>query len=224
MANVNVSKQGIIYSGITIPNNNLLADSAEMPTNVWQYGSLATRIVDADGQVYVKLSGTSENWNAMINSARGTRVIPYSSIRNKQVTLSFEAKANRAVNQVVTFSLQKYGATARTKYFSFYSHPLTTDWKWLYHSAQITDELFINGTGDIETTDGFYIQVYNHTDTLVTYYRNFKLELSSLPTPWCLNSADAGQVGNCHGLIDNDPPSAVSIYDDHICAHDFIEW
>lgn len=172
--------------------DNLIKNTAEMATNMWGYGAKASRIIE-DGVPVVKLEGTSANWTSDIDSPKsvGTQyLIPYSDVRNKTVTFSCWVKANQEIGNTITFSLRTAASATRTKYYSPYKIPITTEWKRVSFTTTVTDASFVSGSGTPADTDYFFVQMYNHVDDVIIYIKGWKLEYGDKATTWMPNAVD----------------------------------
>jgi hypothetical protein len=119
------------------------------------------------GHNYANFSGVSTVTYRHIDSLKGDLGIPYSTIRNKTITISFYAASPDATKingddknyLLPVLSLHAKGNTSRTKYRGLEhihgqsSDPLTTSWKRFSYTVNITDDWFTSGTGDIVDTD-----------------------------------------------------------------------
>ncbi len=172
---------------------NLLKDSKKMSPDIWRYWGNAAREFEGDEAV-VKLTGTSANWSADIESPMNVDVkylIPYASVRNKQVTFSCWLRANKNfTNNQNYFALRTESTATRTKYFRLGTFDITTEWKLFSSTVTVTDESFTSGTGTVSETDYFYTQMYCHADDVVIYTKGWKLELGDHATPWTPNPID----------------------------------
>ncbi len=76
--------------------------------------------------------------------------------------------------------------------------------------------------GDYAWNSGYKFSLYARDYTGDTYWKNFKIELGSVPTPWCPNSADYGAVPTQHGFAEQD--ALMKVYEDYITTTEFIEY
>lgn len=183
-------RHGVVTGKTGLPN--LLVDSYTMST--WNKGAGAAFDTATNDMGTIKLTGTSSNWTSVITSFISNTSLPYSTIQNKTVTISFCAKASAARSQAVAFSLAPSGATtytARTKYYTFGSVSLKTNWDRYSITGTVTDESFVSGSGTVATTDKFFIEIYNHVDDFNVWIKGVKLEIGDTVTDYVPNSADA---------------------------------
>ena len=189
-----LSRGLVIHYPLAMPGaENLIKGSKEMATDIWRYYTNATREIENEHPV-VKLTGTSANWNANICSPSNVDaqyLIPYSSIRDNQVTFSCWLKANKAcTNDQNYFALRTASSANRTKYFRMGTFNITTEWQYFSTTLTVTDASFTAGSGTISETDYFFIQMYSHADDVNIYTKEWKLELGDHATPWVPNPAD----------------------------------
>ena len=188
-----LSRGLVLHYPLAMPGgDNLIKSTAEMATNMWGYGAKASRIIE-DGVPVVKLEGTSANWTSDIDSPKsvGTQyLIPYSDVRNKTVTFSCWVKANQEIENTITFSLRTAASATRTKYYSPYKIPITTEWKRVSFTTTVTDASFVSGSGTPADTDYFFVQMYNHVDDVIIYTKGWKLEYGDKATTWMPNAVD----------------------------------
>lgn len=140
------------------------------------------------GYTVKKIIGTTAGWN---QTQVSPSVIPYSTVKDKTITISFEAKADKSdaslycgIGRCTSSSLD------RIRWRNIKYEPLNTAWSRHEVSATINDAFFTSGTGTMSDTDRIFVQFYLHQDDTTAWIRHIKFEIGDHATPWCPNSAD----------------------------------
>lgn len=134
-------------------------------------------------------------WNAI--STRDP--IKFSKVRGKTVTFSilvrsddFESlNADSSHGLYIAFALCTEESTNRTLYkgVNQYSVPLSSEWTKVTITATLSDSFFSSGTGTIDSTTRFTVQVYNYS-TYSMQVKKLKLEIGSKATDWSPSPED----------------------------------
>lgn len=125
--------------------------------------------------------------------------IPFSLLRDKTVTFSilvrsddFEqinAESNRGL--LVSFALCTATETTRTKYHNtdFYATNLSDEWKKITVTHTFSDSFFGSGSGEIDDTTRFMLQIYNYS-LYSLQFKKIKLEIGNEATEWVAAQED----------------------------------
>ncbi|MCD8353295.1 MAG: H-type lectin domain-containing protein [Clostridiales bacterium] len=156
----------------------------------WYKSSNVTLDEDDEGYTVATWAATDTlGWNAVWNLPP----IAFSALRGQSVVLSFDVRSDdyAALNAlssrglVVAFALCSADSTARTLYRSagLYTTALSDSWTRVTVTATLTDDYFSQGSGTIDDTTRFYIQIYDYS-LYSMQVRKPKLELGNAATDW----------------------------------------
>ena len=161
----------------------------------WEKTSSVTLTQDEEGITVANWPQVdTASWREIRSSGGEELLIPYSLVRDREVTLScwfkMDAIPTSDINGILhtIFSLNNAGTYNgnRKKYTNnVFSGKIkqTTDWQRVVWTGTISNALFVNGTGTIADTDLLYIQVYNH-NLPATHVKKIKLEYGNRVTDW----------------------------------------
>ena len=161
----------------------------------WEKTSSVTLTQDEEGITVANWPQVdTASWREIRSSGGEELLIPYSLVRDREVTLScwfkMDAIPTSDINGILfaIFSLNNAGTYTgnRKKYTNnVFSGKIkqTTDWQRVVWTGTISDALFANGTGTIADTDLFYTQIYNH-NLPATHVKKVKLEYGNRVTDW----------------------------------------
>ncbi len=79
-----------------------------------------------------------------------------------------------------------------------------------------------SGSGATNSYLNFYNSVGYVAGTMYMKIGRWKLEVGSIPTPWCLSPQDTPYIGSNHGFIESG--NMMSIYENYINTKEFIEY
>lgn len=190
-----------IVEDVQLGGRNLLRNTRYFNEN-WYSVSGITFTEDPTEKVMIA------NWPAVSTAAwRDIRsygdeienVIPYSTVRNKMVTLSFWFKTESAETTILGTSFQarfdiiKPQGITRARYtpnmaVSYLTTGITqtTDWQRGVITFLMCDQLFNGGTTSTAidpNADYLAIQIYNYS-TVASHVKKLKLEIGTVPTDW----------------------------------------
>lgn len=172
---------------------NLVVATHTMDTDSFNYigSNVTTDETESDlcGYTVKKIIGTTSGWNPTQISPS---VIPYSAVKDKTITISFEAKADKS-DASLYCGVGRCTATSLTRgrWRTIRYEPLNTEWSRHEVSAIINDAFFTSGTATMSDTDRIFVQFYLHEDDTTAWIRHIKFEIGDHATPWCPNSADS---------------------------------
>lgn len=161
----------------------------------WEKVSSITLTQDKEGITVANWPQVSTaSWREIRSSGGEELFIPYSLVRDREVTLScwfkMDAIPTSNINDILyaIFSLNNAGTYTgnRKKYTSnVFSGKIeqTTNWQHVVWTGTVSDSLFSGGTGTIADTDLFYTQIYNH-NLPATHVKKVKLEYGNRVTDW----------------------------------------
>lgn len=173
---------------IEIGGNNILRNTRFM--NGLTHSSNVTFNIDDEGfGVSSFASVATVAWNGF---KFNNPTIPLSKVINKTVTLSFEVKSEDYAEfnklgvdgPVISFDTCDQNGT-RQKYFTanFVNRPISNTWSKQTYTVEVIEDKFISGTGTIDKTTNFMIQVWNHSLYRIDF-RKIKLEIGTKATDW----------------------------------------
>lgn len=210
-AQTTLSNAETAYNQITnleIGGRNLLWNTRHYNSENWytSSGNEVTITDDSEEDVSVVNWGavTTASWRHLRNYGTDITTLPYSLVRNREVTFSFWIKLDTATQLTVdivqvVFSCINQGTTSRAKYSGnilagTYDSVATTEWRKISVTKTITDSIFTAGTGTIvPETDLFGIEIFNHS-TLASHVKKVKLEFGNYATDWTPAPEDVDYV------------------------------
>ena len=165
----------------------------------WNVFSSAVRIdTDSEGYSEGVFYGDSTGWAYLTSKPN----IPYSKIRNKQITISFEYRAEeqwtssaRAFACSLDLKLT-YDAINRVKYSDTvipkgnYVAP-TTQWHRFFVTVNVSDSIFVSGSGTVDFDNVFCSLGIYRNNTCHLHFRKFKMEIGNKSTDWTPAPEDA---------------------------------
>lgn len=172
--------------------DNLVVATHTMDTDSFNYigSNVTTDETESDlcGYTVKKIIGTTASWN---QTQISPSVIPYSAVKDKAITISFEAKADKDGGSMYC-GVGRCTATSLTRgrWRNIRYEPLNTEWSKHEVSAIINDAFFTSGTATMSDTDRIFAQFYFYQDNMTAWIRHIKIEIGDHGTPWCPNSAD----------------------------------
>lgn len=170
---------------VTNIGKNLISNSNDLKQ--WAIGTKASES-QCDGSTMNFTHGDTQNWDYSIHMYPK---LDYGIIKNKQVTLSFEAKSTKT-NTVgyLYFGLSRTSTAAksqsRTKngnLISVNDTTLTSDWKKYTVTKTINDAFFTGGPLTRNDDNYVFLQVYNYTLSNVSV-RNIQMEIGPTATEY----------------------------------------
>lgn len=189
--NLDVSSK---FSELGIGNRNYIRDTRLMEG----YGKSANVTLSADDEGFA-VATFAQVENLSYNNVITNPPILFSLLRNKTVTFSiwvrsddFEqinAESNRGL--LVSFALCTATETTRTKYHdtAFYASSLSDEWKKITVTHTFSDSFFGSGSGEIDDTTRFMLQVYNYS-LYSLQFKKIKLEIGDEATEWVAAQED----------------------------------
>ena len=163
----------------------------------WPGGSGATV---SDGIASIHTSGS--DWNGYIRTSGATaQLIPYSSLKDKVITVSVEAKSNVANGRLDICIGSINSSASRLRYRDTWINDIPTEWKRVYLTATLNDSFFIHNTS---AAIGDYIGVWFYTYFIdeTIQLRRPKLEICDHVTPWVPHTSDSeySKIGFSDGI------------------------
>lgn len=202
--NLNVSSK---FSELGIGNRNYIRDTRLMGG----YGKSANVTLSTDDKGFA-VATFAQVESLSYNNVITKPPIPFSLLRDKTVTFSiwvrsddFEqinAESNRGL--LVSFALCTATETARTKYHdtAFYATNLSDEWKKITVTHTFSDSFFGSGSGEIDDTTRFMLQIYNYS-LYSLQFKKIKLEIGDEATEWVAAQEDeATTVDNLRASLE----------------------
>ena len=180
------SGTGLESLSMQLTHRNLLMDTQSMKG--WKLVKNAAKPLslyrDAEGFGVIQwLPSTEKVWVGALNS--GSLLIPFSAVRGKTVTLSFEWRSS---DWSKNDSMHIYYSLTQGKNRTLYNNRRVTlnpnsEWQQVSVTQTLSDSFFAKGSGTIDDNTKFYINL--GTNSLGTCeVRKIKLEVGNRPTPW----------------------------------------
>ena len=184
---------------IEIGGTQLLQKTRDM--DGYAISSNVTIDIDADNFGVATFSQVNTlDWNGVYTAAA---IISFSKVRNKTVTFSLYVRsddyeslnADTSHGLLVAFALCTGTSTSRTLYRSktFYTIQLSSEWKKIIWTANLSDDFFTSGSGTIDNDTRLYMEVYNHS-VYSMQIKKFKLEYGNKATDWSPAPEDVATV------------------------------
>lgn len=189
--NLDVSSK---FSELGIGNRNYIRNTRLMEG----YGKSSNVTFSTDEEGFA-VATFSQVESLSYNNVTTKPPIPFSLLRNKTVTFSilvrsddFErinAESNRGL--LVSFALCTAEETTRTKYHdtAFYATNLSDEWKKITVTHTFSDSFFGSGSGEIDDTTRFMLQIYNYS-LYSLQFKKIKLEIGDETTEWVAAQED----------------------------------
>lgn len=174
--------------GLQVGGRNLLHNTKTMAG--YSKSDNVTTALDEDGFTLARFAPVdAPGWNSV-----NTRpAISFSSLRNQTATFSLlvrsedwaELNGDNSHGLLIAFCLCSGDSLARTLYATqgYYTTPLSPAWTKVTTTVELTDSFFNRGSGTIDESTRFYVQVYNYSIYSMEV-KEFKLELGNLATDW----------------------------------------
>lgn len=184
------SQSQILNSNIQVGARNLLLKTGDL--SQWYHDTTYVSDDDFNGSEVNLGHGTELSWSYVISSSNADMVFPYADVKDKQFTISFEAKVDvvgSGTSEYLHYTVngQATAGGSKTKYmgWSIYNNSTSTDrlnttYTKYSRTLTINDALFTSGSGDVNFV---YFSFYNYTFANVSV-RNIKLELGNKATDW----------------------------------------
>lgn len=180
------SGTGLESLSMQLTHRNLLMDTQSMKG--WKLDKNAakplTLFQDAEGFGVIQwLPSTEKVWVGALNS--GSLLIPFSAVRGKIVTLSFEWRSS---DWSKNDSMHIYYSLTQGKSRTLYNNRRvnlnpSSEWQQVSVTQTLSDSFFAKGSGAIDDNTRFYVKL--GTNSLGTCeVRKIKLEVGNRPTPW----------------------------------------
>ena len=189
--NLDVSSK---FSELGIGNRNYIRNTRLMEG----YGKSSNVTISTDEEGFA-VATFSQVESLSYNTVSTRPPIPFSLLRNKTITFSiwvrsddFEqinAESNRGL--LVSFALCTSTETTRTKYHdtAFYASKLSNEWKKITVTHTLSDSFFGSGSGEIDDTTRFMLQIYNYS-LYSLQFKKIKLEIGDEATEWVAAQED----------------------------------
>lgn len=186
----------------------------------WFHSTAKPSSVDEDGCTVVSFSTNDTTAWREVRNNDFISAIPYALLKGNTVTFSFWAKSADA-NAIkgtdstqsldVIFALHTNTSVSRTKYTPTklaFKSSISTAWQKFSCTIEVADSIFSSGTGTINTTDYFFVQLYNHTQYRLDV-KKLKLEFGDKATDWSPAPEDLVSGGGRNLYKDSNAPSLV---------------
>lgn len=192
-------KEKILNSNVQVGGRNWLQKTGDL--SQWYHNTTYVTDDDFNGSEVNLGHGTALSWSYAISSAKANMVFPYADVKDKQFTISFEAKVDvvgSGTSEYLHYAVnaQATAGGSRTKYkgWSIYNNStsadhLDTEYKKFSRTLTINDALFTSGSGDVNFVCFIF---YNYSLANISV-RNIKLELGNKATDWTPAPEDVQQ-------------------------------
>lgn len=184
-------------NAVSIGGRNLLPNTNDM--SQWNVFSADVRInTDSEGYSEGVFYGDNKAWVYLTSKPN----IPYSKIRNKQITIGFEYRAEEQwISSVRAFACSldlklTDSALNRVKYTNTllangnYEAP-TTQWHRFSATINVSDSIFVGGSGTVDFDNVFCSLGIYRNNTCHLHFRKFKMEIGNKSTDWTPAPEDA---------------------------------
>lgn len=232
---VNIGKNGIVTaSGVDVGENLARNSSLSNNLTLWGHGGAGTLdFVKKDGYDCMHNTGALSTTAyasapSTINDTSDNSFTPYNGLT---LTLSCDVLFENVVKGTTNYyvALYKSGQTIdgvwRTPSIIGKSDFITSDyldptklngkgWQRVWMAIQF---------GDYAWKSGYKFSLYARDYTGDTYWKNFKIELGSVATPWCPNETDDIYVGSTLGFTEAEDTPRIGKAG-YIQTTEFIEW
>lgn len=169
-------------------------------TNTFQTWPGGSGTTVSDGVASIHTSGS--DWNGYIRTSGATaQLIPYSSLKDKVITVSVEAKSNVANGRLDICIGSMNSSGSRLRYRDTWINDISTEWKRVYLTATLNDSFFIhNASAAIGDYIGLWFYTYYIDETI--QLRRPKLEICDHVTPWVPHTSDSeySKIGFSDGI------------------------
>lgn len=218
---VQVYKTGIVAASGDAIGDNLIKDSRSRYFTGSDRSAISTRTFDSVTHTgKIEVVSDTDFWNAYVFITNNlTDTIPNLSTGTKTYTHSIDIRVTNYTTGSVRVSIDfRTGGTVNTiAKYDLTSNELDGKWHRVYGSmttnnAQSTAALW--GISSVYT---------KHSVGTIVEYKNPKLEVGSIATPWTMATTDSGYVGNIHGFMEI-TQTPTQFYEDRIDTIDFIEY
>ena len=190
-----------INDNLSIGGTNLIYGTKRMDKWVLTNNNIQSVIIDDNGYGVAHWDRYSTlGWQG-ISSVNSSDIQPLnlSDLLGKEITISLDVKSedyeliNAESEQgiVIVFALCNTDSITRAKFRTntFYDYTLTDKWQRLSYTTTLTENYFSSGSGEINESTRFYIQIYDHSVYSMDV-RKVKLELGNKATDYSQNPND----------------------------------
>lgn len=182
---------------IEIGGRNLIRNTRKMSS--YSRSSSVTFVEDSEGFAIATFEDVETlAWNNISTFP----AIDFSMVRGKEVTLSMYVRSDKyeQINSdntkglVVSFSLCTADSNERTMYanYNLRKIALSSEWQKIKLTVTLSDDFFASGTGTIDDTTKFYLQIYDYS-TYSIQVKKIKLEIGNKSTDWTPAPEDVDQ-------------------------------
>lgn len=206
---VSIGKNGVVSASGNGVNSNLILDSSTVTSG--SNGANITRSYEADGSIKIIASSSNGNYASLGFARNSNENVGANMSVGDPYTISCDAKIESGT---VLPTLFINGGNGYKQLKPVNGTIIMGEWMRVFYTS--TWNAPGTSYGNISLHLGF-------GDAIGTYYfKNFKLEKGSVPTPWIPNETDYGAVPTQHGFAEQD--NLMKVYEDYITTTEFIEY
>ena len=241
---VSIQKSGIVSASGSTVNPNLLVNSdfhsTYQQTTGWDTAKNGTTLAISWGGYNGGVSNPSTVYHAHMKQFDGEWVYEYIRDANNSWLGVSQGGLQSVIqpNTTYTWSIDEYRVNGSNNYITAgIYYKLTSDGSNGFHSGCPNGTANESGydkwirryytftTGNVYTGAGISFYIYGHAGGSGTVYmRRPKLEIGSVPTPWCLSESE-GIVSESDGFVEYPVNNSIPrIYKNIVETKDFIEW